>query len=232
MVLKNSSSLVALGKVNINSSLCTGDNIALKGVRLLQGKWKGLITKTRLRRWMNVWWEPPFWKVNVKSLHNSVLNNQRLPSAFGPSIRLKLTPRSRVLHKFTVTQLLKKFHAFYGILRFVAVFIKAWYMSLSWGLPTKILYTFLTSPMCASCPAHLTLTVLRNEDKLRSSHIIQFNKISYYSIIHWIKILAIQNQNAKRYFMDYKVQSLKNVQKAHIILTYSMVQDILWKVDS
>jgi hypothetical protein len=52
---------------------------------------------------------------------------------------------------------IKKFPAFYGTTRFITVFIKTHHRFLSWL--TRILYTFLISSICATCPAHLTLIV-------------------------------------------------------------------------
>ena len=47
---------------------------------------------------------------------------------------LQYTPCSRVLHdKLTGSQLIKKFHAFYGTRRFITAFTRARHLSLSWA---------------------------------------------------------------------------------------------------
>jgi hypothetical protein len=46
---------------------------------------------------------------------------------------MNLTPCSRVLEKLMSTQLVKKFPEFYGILKFIAVFKRAFHWFLSYG---------------------------------------------------------------------------------------------------
>ena len=57
-----------------------------------------------------------------------------------------LTPCSRVLHdKLRVSQLLKKFPAFYGTLSFINALTSVRHLSLSWANPIQSTYTHPTS---------------------------------------------------------------------------------------
>ena len=89
-------------------------------------------------------------------------------------------------HHVRIRQPIKKFPAYYGIRKFIAVFTRARHLPLSWGwaiqsmpylsswrsphlrlglqsglflslFPTKTLYAYLLSPKCATSPAHLIL---------------------------------------------------------------------------
>ena len=107
-----------------------------------------------------------------------------------------LTPWSRfLLEKLTGSQLVKKFPAFYGTLRFTTPFTSARHLSLSkparsntysphptpWrsililsylclGLPTKTLHTSLLSPIHATCPTSIILLDFINWTILGEEH--------------------------------------------------------------
>jgi len=71
----------------------------------------------------------------VYSFWNRISNSglfKRLwqPYGHGPA---SATPWSRVLHKLVVSQLVKKFTAFYRTRRFITVFTTAWHWSLFWA---------------------------------------------------------------------------------------------------
>jgi len=83
---------------------------------------------------------------------------------------MSLTPWSRVLlENLIVTLLVKKFPAFFGTQRFIAMFIGLYPRRdasiplgppcglFPAGFPIKILNAFLIVPMRVACPAHLKL---------------------------------------------------------------------------
>jgi hypothetical protein len=69
----------------------------------------------------------------------------QLLKTWDPATTFKATPWSRgLLEKLTVSQLVKKFHAFYGTRRFITAFTSARHMSLSWAssIQSMLSHTF------------------------------------------------------------------------------------------
>jgi hypothetical protein len=60
-------------------------------------------------------------------------SNRQKNGSYSPNKTLTYSLHLAVLEKLTGSQLVKKFHAFYGILRFIAAFTSARHLSLSWA---------------------------------------------------------------------------------------------------